>query len=101
MPPAALPEPGRDAPGYHAENRNRDNENEQRQRDAGLRIISTEGIERHRHQVAIGEREHDEKDTKRNQDQAGEEFAHDLSRDAASVGNRADMFTRRLMGPLP
>ena len=46
--------------------------------DGSARI---ERIERHRHQMTVGDREHDEDQAQRNQDQSREEFSHDhLSR---------------------
>src|SRR6185437_8246434 len=81
--PAALPKPGRGAPGHNAEDRNRNDEDKHRQGNSGQSVGRIEGVERHRHQMTVCEREHDEKDTERDQDQAGQEFTHDLSRDVS------------------
>src|ERR1700686_992919 len=80
-PPVALPEPGRAASRHHANDRHRDDDDEQRQRDAGRWIAGVERIERHRHQMTIGDREDDKDQAQRNQHQRREEFSHDhLSR---------------------
>ena len=62
-------------------NRHRDDDDEQRQRDRDRWIAGIERIERHRHQMTIGDREDDEDQAQRNQHQGREEFSHDhLSR---------------------
>src|SRR5438128_997629 len=75
--PAPLPEPGRHAAGQNAKHGHRDDHHEQRQRHRDRRRYRIEGVERDRHQMAVGDREDDEENAKRNDDQRGEEFSHD------------------------
>jgi hypothetical protein len=58
--PAALPEPGRRAARRHPQNGHRNDHGEQRQRYRNRRVGRIEGIERHRHEMAVGDRKDDE-----------------------------------------
>ena len=66
-------------PASHA-HRHRDDDDEQRQRDRDRRIGGIERIERHRHQMTVGDREHDEDQAQRNQHQAVKNFRMTISR---------------------
>ena len=57
---APLPEPGRHAASQHAEHGDRNDHHEQRQGHRDRRRDRIEGVERNRHQMAIGDREDDE-----------------------------------------
>ena len=86
-PPAPLPEPGRRATRHHTRDRHRDDHDEQRQPPPNRWIAGIERIKRHRHQMTIGDRKHDEDQAQQNQHQSREEFSHDhLSRCWRSAG---------------
>ena len=84
------PEPGRHAAADHAQDRHCDDHDEQRQRHRDRRDrCELNGIERHRHEMPVGDREDDEDQSQRDQDQSREELAHDhLSRagDRRAIG---------------
>ena len=65
----------RQAAGHHAHDRHRDDDDEQRQPDRNRRIAGIERIERHRHQMTIGDREDDEDHAERNTISARRIFA--------------------------
>ena len=75
--PVALAEPGRHAAGRDPQNGHRDDHGEQRHRHRDRRIGRIEGIERHRHEMAVGDRKDDEDEAQGNDDQRREELSHD------------------------